>query len=752
MAEPAPSSTGSAQHALWRFLPPLLALAAFLWFLGFIAPVAEGTRPEWVVPWVPSLGIAFAFLLDGLSLAFALLITGIGAMCLLYAGAYFKADPRLPSLQITMTLFAISMLGLVTADDAVTLFVFWEGTTVTSFLLVGFDYHSAAARRSALQALLVTGLGGLGLLAALLMMADLAGTFRLSAMNAAGDLFRASPLYLFIFWLVVLGAFTKSAQFPFQFWLPGAMAAPTAVSAYLHSATMVKAGIYLLARLTPGLGGTQAWFWTLTLVGAVTMVMTSVWALRQTDLKLMLAYTTLMALGALTMLIGQGTAVAIAAAMTFILVHAFYKAGLFLAVGMLDKGAGTREYLELGGLGPAMPLTAAVTAIAALSMAGVAPLFGFIGKELIYASLHDSPTPWFVGAAAIAANALMVACAGMVAIRPFWTRGRRAPKAVPADPGWGLWAGPVALAALGIAAGLMSAHFEQALVAPMVEAVTGAPMVVQLALWHGLNLALGLSLVTFALGIALYLGLDRLRRTLIAADPRIPATEGGYDAAIAGMLALARAVTRRVQSGLMTSYLRLTFLALGILIWGAIFLGSGARWPVFDLRLQLIDWAIVILIVASTIVVLRTDSRLTGITALGGVGAGIAIVFVLYGAIDVAMTQLFVEILVVVFLAIAMVRLPPLDPVPFVARNAAVAVFLGLGVTATALSVLGTELDLRLTEYFEAASYPVAHGRNIVNVILVDFRGFDTMGEIAVIVIAGVAAVAALMAGRGTST
>jgi multicomponent Na+:H+ antiporter subunit A len=273
-------------------------------------------------------------------------------------------------------------------------------------------------------------------------------------------------------------------------------------------------------------------------------------------------------------------------------------------------------------------------------------------------------------------------------------------------------------------------------------------MPIELALWHGVNRALLLSLATFALGFAIYAAVDRIRDALAAAEPRTPGTEGGYDAVVGALTALARGLTGALQNGRMTSYLRNTFLALTVLIWGALLLGTGMRLPAFDPWLDLIDWAIVALIVGSVIVVLRTPSRLTAIAALGGVGAAIAIVFVLYGAIDVAMTQLFVEILVVVFLAIAMVRLPASGAVEFRGGDALVAVALGVGTTLTALAVLGTDLDRRLTTYFEEMSYPAAFGRNIVNVILVDFRGFDTMGEIAVIVIAGVAAIAALMAGR----
>jgi multicomponent Na+:H+ antiporter subunit A len=732
----------------WRFLPALVAAAAALWFAAFVPAVARGEIPELVVPWVPALGIELAFRLDGLALAFALLITGIGALVFLYAAAYFRTDRRLGSLLLTLVAFAVSMLGLVTADDAITLFVFWEGTTVTSWLLVGFDHERASARAAALQALLVTGLGGLALLAAALVMGGLAGTFRLSEMNAAGDLFRASPAYPAIFWLIAVAAFAKSAQFPFQFWLPNAMAAPTPVSAYLHSATMVKAGVYLLARLSPALGGTELWTAVLVPVGGFTMLLASVWAMRQTDLKLMLAYTTVMALGLMTMLIGVGTPAAIVAAMTFLLVHAFYKAGLFLAVGMIEKGAGARAYPAVAGLARAMPLTAAVVALAALSMAGLPPLFGFVAKELVYAATGHAPA-WAtaVTAAALAANALMVACAGMVAIRPFLFAPRRSPKDRPADPDWGLALGPALLAALGLLCGLAPALIGDALVAPMVAAVSGQAMEGHLALWHGMGAPLLLSLVTFALGAALYLGLDRIRDALAAAEPSLPRTEAWYDASLSGVSALARGLTGAVQNGRMTSYLRNTFLALALLTWGAVLAGE-ARWPRLALSGELIDWAITAIILASIVVVLRTPSRLTAITALGGVGAGIAIVFVLYGAIDVAMTQLFVEILVVVFLAIAMVRLPPAGALPFRAGNALVAGFLGVGVALAVLSVLGTDLDPFLTRYFEAKSTPDAFGHNIVNVILVDFRGFDTLGEISVIVIAGLAATAALRAGR----
>jgi multicomponent Na+:H+ antiporter subunit A len=579
------------------------------------------------------------------------------------------------------------------------------------------------------------------------MMGSVAGTYRLSEMNAMGDVFRDSPLYLGIFWLVVFGAFTKSAQWPFQFWLPGAMAAPTPVSAYLHSATMVKAGVYLLARLTPSLGGTEIWIWVLTGIGALTMVLASVWALRQTDLKLMMAYTTVMALGAMTMLLGQGTPMAVTAAMAFILVHAFYKAALFLAVGMIDKGAGTREYPELGGLRGAMPLTFGVIVIAGLSMAGFPPLFGFIGKELLYKSVGYATIPVFVGVMALAANALMVVCAGVVALRPFLGPRPIAPKAKPADPGWGLWLGPVVLAGLGVLGGVFAGQFEYLLVAPMVLAVSGGPMAIHLALYYGVDMALILSLVTFALGIAIYFAVDRIRVALIAADPKTPGTEGGYDRGLQATKDFAAWQTRVVQSGRMTRYLQITFALFAALVWGAIAVGTPV-WPQVALGLSLFEWAVLGIITASVLLILTTESRLTAIAGLGGVGAGIAVIFFLYGGIDVGMTQLFVETLFVVFIAIAMVRLPRSGTATFSPGNAVIAGALGVGVTVVLLAVLGTPLDRRLSDFFEAASAPEAFGRNIVNVILVDFRALDTFGEVAVVVIAGIAALAALWAGK----
>ncbi|MGB0497115.1 MAG: hydrogen gas-evolving membrane-bound hydrogenase subunit E [Rubricella sp.] len=734
----------------WRIVPALVMAAAAAWFATFLGPIAAGETPELVLQWIPSLGIELAFRLDALSLTFALLITGIGAICFLYASTYFRTDRRLVRLLTLLSLFAISMLGLVLADDAITLFIFWEGTTIMSFLLVGYDHHSKDARDKALQALLVTGLGGLALLAGLILMGQVAGTYRLSEWNQMGGVFRDSELYLGMFILLLLGCFTKSAQFPFHFWLPGAMAAPTPVSAYLHSATMVKAGVYLLARLSPSMGQTELWVWTLTLFGAATALVSSLWAMRQTDLKLMLAYTTVMGLGTLVMFLGagggEGGYYAIAGAMTFIVVHALYKATLFLSVGLIDKMAGTREVDKLGGLRIAMPIAWAIILMASASMAGIPPFFGFIGKEIMYeGALGALSEPLLVASAAVTANALMVAAAGMVALKPFLGRQVVTPKE-PRDAPVTMWGGPMILAVMALLFGLFPGLIGPGLVIPMAEAVYGSTVPVELKLWAGVNMALGLSILTFILGGVFYYGLGQMRRALDLEQNRVWDAADAYEVVLQAVKDFAAWVARVSQPGTMTAYLRYTFLLLGVLIWGAILFGTGGL-AVPQTGVPIFHASVVAIIAVCTVAIVFTGSRLVAITALGGVGAGIAVIFVLYSAIDVALTQLLVEILIVVFIAIALLKLPRAGTGRLRIGDAGVAAVLGLGVTFALLAVTATPLDRSVTSFFEQASYPDAYGRNIVNVILVDFRALDTLGEIAVVVIAAIAAIAALRGG-----
>ncbi|MEX5728689.1 multicomponent Na+:H+ antiporter subunit A [Rhodovulum iodosum] len=754
----APASESAAPAPLGNgwvgVLPVVLAAALFAGFASMLPAVAAGSVLRWQADWVPSLGLSLAVLVDGLSLTFALLISGIGALVLLYSNTYLAGHPQYGRFALYLTAFMVSMLGLVLADDLILLFVFWELTTFTSYLLIGFSHEAETSRRNALQALFVTAAGGLAFLAGLILLGFAAGTTRISDILAQGDALKAHALYLPILVLLLAGAFTKSAQVPFHFWLPNAMAAPTPVSAFLHSATMVKAGIYLLARMHPALSGTGVWLWTLTILGAVTAVFASLLALRQTDLKQALAYTTLMALGTLTLFLGQESGYAMTAFATFLIVHSLYKAALFLVVGCIDKATGTREAELLGGLGRAMPITAIAAAVAAMSMAGFPPFLGFIGKELKYAgALAVASEPVLVAGAVLVSNALMLAVAGVVAFRPFW---RPASGPLPRSPGeapWAMLSGPVILAALGALFGLYPDVLQRALVAPTVVSLTGTPAEVkELKLWAGINMPLVLSATTFVLGLAFYAWHRPLRSALEAAFSRLPSLDAGWDRFLDGLKALAAWQTRVIQTGRLTDYLFATFatillgLAAGIMAGGLPPLAidvSGATW---------VHVALAALLLAGAGLTVGSASRIAAIAALGVVGIGTALVFIVFGAPDVAITQLLVETLVVVLVAVALLRLPALARDRFRPAHAALATALGATVALVLLAVLSAPLDRRLTDYFEAASWPEAYGRNIVNVILVDFRALDTFGEIAVVVIAALSAYALLRTTKGDRT
>lgn len=746
---------GTGRELLFAWLSCLpLALFGALIVTCFPA-IAAGETIRISYEWVPSLGINFSFYIDGLSLTFALLISGIGFFIWLYTSSYLAGHKQLGRFYCYLLLFMIAMMGIVLSDNLITLFVFWELTTVSSYLLIGFDHTSDKARRSALQALFVTGAGGLALLAGLILIGMVGGTYELSEIIARGDVIKSHDLYTPILILVLIGAFTKSAQIPFHFWLPNAMAAPTPVSAYLHSATMVKAGIYLLARFHPALSGTDMWIWTLTIFGAVTAVTASVFALRQTDLKLMLAYTTVMALGTLTMFLGAEATVAIAAAMTFLIVHSFYKAALFMIIGIIDHETGTRDVNSLRGLARVMPITAVAAAAAALSMAGFPPFLGFIGKELKYeGALAIASEPVVVATAAILANALMVAAAGIVAVRPFFGTAFPTPK-TPHEAPVRLWIGPLVLASLGLTFGLVPSLIGHTMVQPAVTAILGRPETVKLALWHGINVPLMLSILTFVLGIGLFAIHQRFRQALIRIGNSVPINaDKVWDQLLDGLKCVAGWQTRILQNGILHHYLFVLFATFALVIGASLYLTGAMRLPDQWPRLLAKEWAIVALIASAAVVTLFARTRLGAVCTLGVVGVGVAIVFLMFGAPDVAITQLLVETLFVVLIAVVMLRLPGFRTQqrerPRLA-DGVLAIIVGSLMTLIVLAVIAEPIDRSITEYFEKTSVPEAFGRNIVNVILVDFRAMDTFGEIAVVVIAAIGAVALIRrAGRRT--
>jgi len=711
----------------WAAVP----LASGLWLAWWISQPEH--EPAW--NWAASLGVRFTFITDGLGLLFAWLICGIGVLVFLYAGSYLEGDPRLGRFYAHLTLFFASMLGLVLADNVILLFIFWELTSLSSFLLIGYDHHRVEARNAALQTLLVTGLGGLALLAGLILLASAAGSYELSVLIARGSEVRTDPVFAAAMILVIVGAMTKSAQFPFHFWLPSAMEAPAPVSAYLHSATMVKAGVYLLARLTPI--GAGSWLWdAVAVVGLITMLAGFVLALPQRDAKRLLAFSTVGALGMFTMMIGLGTAEAVYAALALLLAHAFYKASLFLLAGAFEHATGSRDVGEWRGLWRSMPGPAAAAALAAASLAGLPPLFGYVAKEQALGALLGHPVSAGVFLAGFAAaGACAAAVAAVLVVRPL--------SGVAGEvhaPGLLLWAPPALLALLGAVAGLSPGIFDHWLIQPAAQSATRTRVLSHLSLWHGFDAVILLSLGILLAGALLYW---RLAAVAAAARRlRIVARYGplrGYEAALGGVNRLAVETTRLLQSGKLRNYLLIVLLTTSGLAFHALITRGG-----LDLRtdwkgLQPHEGVLAGAVAAAAVAALLFPSRLAAVAALGVVGLGVAVIFLLYGAPDLAMTQFVVEALTVMLLVLVLYHLPRFSG--FSSRRArlrdlAVSLAAGSLLTLALLSVNGIEGDASLREFYAANSYTAAHGRNIVNVILVDFRALDTLGEITVLAIA----------------
>lgn len=726
-----------------------VAGVAFASFAALAAPVLEFgavTAPFWGVP---ALGLDGGLRLDALGLVFALMISGIGFFIFLYAERYLDGDARLKRLSVFLMLFMTAMLGAVTADDAIVLFVFWEVTSLTSFFLIGFNHEKAGSRDAALQAMLITAGGGLAMLAGLILLIDAAGTASIAGMIAAREQVLASDLAVPAMLLVLLGCFTKSAQLPFHFWLPNAMAAPTPVSAYLHSATMVKLGVYLLARFNPLFQELALWQGMLIWFGLGTGVLAGILALRETDLKRILAYTTLTALGTLVMLIGLAPELSLTAAIVFMLAHACYKAALFMAAGIIDHEAGSRDLSALGGLRRAMPKTAIAVGLACLSMAGLPPFIGFLGKELIYeALLHGSAPSLVVLIGAIFINAVNVAVALLFGRRIFFGQARPTPK-TPHDPPFGMLAGPAVLAALGLAGGVFTGWLGEYVAAPAASAMAGGPILAELALWHGFNAVLGLSGLTLLCGFGLFLLWPRLQPGLanVQAIDRYGA-DRAYGDGLAGLLGIASGVTNLVQHGQLRGYLRVLFLSIALGVWAALLLQGGLAMPEFD-RSQIDVRALGFLaLIGGAAATILAKTLFSAVVSSGLVGFAAALLFLFFGAPDVALTQFAVETLLVVILCFALTRLTistrddrkPRDK----AKDGAIALACGGAVTALLLAILALPFDDRLSEWFGQASFLEAKGRNVVNVILVDFRALDTLGEITVLAIAAFAVLALL--------
>ena len=726
----------------------LLPLYLTLYFGTKIPTLGPGEVVAISVPWAPGVGLSLSLRLDGLSLLFCLLISGIGTLICIYAAGYLGKHPQLGRFYAYLLAFMGAMLGLVLAGNLLTLYVFWELTTLTSYLLVGFDHERDEARTAAQQALLTTALGGLAMLGGFVLLGMIGGSFDIRELTSRAETIRDHSLYLPALLLILAGAFTKSAQFPFHFWLPNAMAAPTPVSAYLHSATMVKAGVYLLARLLPLLGNTDAWTGIVTTVGAVTMVVGAFLALREHDLKAILAYLTINALGTLVMLLGIGTPLAVKAALTYLVAHALYKGALFLVAGAVDHATHSRDIRELGGLARRMPVSAAAAALAGLSMAGVIPLFGFIAKELYLEAVWESPgAGLWLTAASVISSLFLVAGVGLIVVRPFF--GAATEKSSHAhEAAISVWVGPILLALCAVACGLAPM-----LAAPLIEAAAsasyGLPVPVKLALWHGVTTPLLLSLVALFGGIGLYLVHHRLVRALPGSTLAVRwGPTSWYDRALGAMKWTAQRQTQLLQSGYLRVYIAIILAAIVLLV-GLMVLQVGLPIRAVTAGVRVYEGLAVALILAATLVAVRSDSRFRAIASLGVVGFSIAWLFHLFGAPDLAMTQLGVEALTVVLFVLAFHHLPKFGIFSdrrTRARDAILAITTGSVMTLLLLLVTGFSRYPPISEFHAEASYPLAHGRNVVNVILVDFRALDTLGEITVLSTAAAGVVALLRA------
>ncbi len=731
-------------HALAALLAPVLIRLLgnrALYLLALVPASAAGwaalhtgeVRVE-SVPWVPQLDLELALRMGPLPWLMLLVVGGIGAVVLAYCAHYFDdRDPNLGRFAAVFLGFAGAMTGLVVSDDLILMYVMWELTTVFSYLLIGHSPEKAASRRAATQALVVTTAGGLAMLVGIVMLGEHAGTYRWSEIASAplpGTAYLATAAVL-----VLLGALSKSAIFPFSFWLPAAMAAPTPASAYLHAASMVKAGVFLVGMLGPVLAEQAPWRPVTIVAGVVTMLLGGWAAMRQNDLKLLLAYGTVSQLGLLTLALGAGSRTAALAGSLLLLSHALFKATLFMVVGIVDHTTGTRDLRELSGLGKAKPALVAVAALAVASMAGVPPLAGFVGKETLFAAFeHGGTTDRLVLIALVAGSGLTVA----YGLRFLWGAFARKDGVEATEPhraGWAFLAPAALLAVAGIVAGVASPALDKVL-ARYADGFPAEGPVYHLGLWHGFGLPVLLSVIVFALGIALYYGQRRGREW----PARLfPAGESVYQRIMRGVDRTAVEVTGASQRGSLPFSLGIILLVLVII--GGVTLGLGAPWPagirLWDSPLQLVAGAV---IVAAALIAAQSRHRMTAMILVGVCGYGVAVLFVLHGAPDLALTQFLVETVTIVMFVLVLRRLP----VRFSARPLRTsrmmrnALGLAVGVVAAgmAYAAVSGRTATPISVDFPDLAVSYGGGHNIVNVALVDIRAWDTMGEISVLVVA----------------
>ena len=730
-----------------------VTLGSILWLAPAAGLPFAGTTLIQQHDWLPAQGLNLAFRLDGLALLFAGLILGIGLLIILYARYYLSEHDSMGRFYSYLMLFMGSMLGIVLSENLIQLLIFWELTSLSSFLLISYWQHREEARQGARMALAVTGLGGFAMLGGFLLLGHIVGSYDLAVVLASGEAIRAHPLYVPMLLLILAGVFTKSAQFPFHFWLPHAMAAPTPVSAYLHSATMVKAGVFLLARMFPALSGTPEWFWLVSGAGLATLLLGAYVALFKHDLKGLLAYSTLSHLGLITLLFGLSTPLAAVAGVFHIMNHATFKASLFMAAGIIDHETGTRDMRRLNGLWKFMPYTATLAMVAAAAMAGVPLLNGFLSKEMFFAeAVHVARSywgGWLFTALVTLGGALAVAYSVRFIHDVFFKDGPADMPRTPHEPPRWMKVPVEVLVVLCLIVGVAPALTVAPLLAVAAQDTlqTALPDY-HLALWHGVNPALIMSLVALVGGLLIYALQPRLRtvheRTLERLDARV-----AYNALLGGLIALARRATGLLDTG---SLQRQVFvLVAGAVVLGvAPWLGSATALTGSRPGLPLDPVSLLVagaLIVATFATVRWHTRRLVALITVGVVGLVVSLIFVKFSAPDLALTQLSVEIVTIVLLLLALYFLPQHGVSERdrarVWRDVTIALVAGAGTAALAWAVLTRPYDT-IAGYYLAQSVPGGGGSNVVNVILVDFRGYDTLGEITVLALAALGIVAML--------
>lgn len=753
-------------HTGWFVL--FLPLVLFIYFIRKLPAIKSGETIQETVQWIPSLNINFDLVIDGLSLLFTLLITGIGTLVVLYSIFYLsKEKEKLHNFYVYLLLFMGAMLGVVLSDNLITLYMFWEFTSLSSFLLIGYWYHRERSRYGAQKSMLITVFGGLSMLGGIVLLYVMGGTFSVRELIAQSDVLINSPLFTAALLLILLGAFTKSAQFPFHIWLPDAMEAPTPVSAYLHSATMVKAGIYLVARLSPIFASSELWLWLVGGVGLITLIWGSFSAIKQTDLKGILAYSTISQLGLIMSLLGVGAAAlhythlddnlyiaATVAAVFHLINHATFKGSLFMVTGIVDHETGTRDIRKLGGLMSLMPITATIALIGTFSMAGLPPFNGFLSKEMFFTGMLSvlsldifNLDTWGTLFPVIAwiASVFTFTYSMIIFFKTF--TGKFQPEKLekkPHEAPIGMLIPPMVLALLVIVFGFFPNILSETLIIPASTAILGNVMPadyhLHISMWHGFKPELWMTLGVVALGIVLFKTWPKWSG-IYKAIPEKLSFNSLYNNGLYYMEKGAFNLSKVVMTGFIRNYLVYMFFFFITVLGFTLYYKDGFTFSTVNTAsIGVYEVMLACIVVIGSVAIFFVKSRLTSIILLGSVGYTVSLFFVLFRAPDLALTQLVIETVSTALFLLCFYHLPKQfrkeERIRFKLTNLLISLGVGTIVTLIALSAHSNKLFDTIAQYYVDTTYTEAGGKNMVNVILVDYRGLDTMFEITVLGIA----------------